>query len=60
MSHCAYCKKDIDSIEKVLIRMITPEYHFIDRWYHVKCYCDSMDDKKHLAEISAMICMGIL
>jgi hypothetical protein len=58
MLTCDYCGRaiEIETIKKIILRFITPEGKFIDRVYHLGCYCKSLEDKEYLNRIQSQIC----
>ncbi len=53
MTKCDYCTKEIETIDKFLIRFVTPKYQFRDKWYCTECFFKLIDDKLKLSELCA-------
>jgi len=53
MPKCDYCHEEIIVVEKFLLRLITPNYEFREKWYHLECFFKLLEDEIYLSKLQA-------
>jgi len=53
MLKCDYCSDEIEALEKICLRLITPEGKLIDKCYHLCCFFKLLEDNSYLAQLQA-------